>query len=98
MGRVLCDGIDHETILQSQCSPISGFSFYELIPVFLNQVKRISLSKNILRAIDANPDIPPLSQYPRSHQVGRGFDNSVDSRQPSPGHTPILYRDVGFPE
>ena len=25
--------------------------------------------KNILRAIDANPDIPPLSQYPRSHQV-----------------------------
>ena len=35
----------------------------------LHQVKRISLSKNILRAIDANPDIPPLSQYPRSHQV-----------------------------
>ncbi|KAF9782252.1 hypothetical protein BJ322DRAFT_1075075 [Thelephora terrestris] len=33
------------------------------------RVKRISLSKNILRAIDANPDIPPLSQYPRSHQV-----------------------------
>ncbi|CCM01740.1 uncharacterized protein FIBRA_03806 [Fibroporia radiculosa] len=33
------------------------------------RVKRISLSKNILRAIDANPDIPPLMQYPRSHQV-----------------------------
>ncbi|KAL6309779.1 hypothetical protein BKA93DRAFT_850285 [Sparassis latifolia] len=33
------------------------------------RVKRISLSKNILRAIDANPDIPPLSAYPRSHQV-----------------------------
>ncbi|KAH9844364.1 uncharacterized protein C8Q71DRAFT_696573 [Rhodofomes roseus] len=33
------------------------------------RVKRISLSKNILRAIDANPDIPPLSTYPRSHQV-----------------------------
>jgi len=33
------------------------------------RVKRISLSKNILRAIDANPDIPPLHQYPRSHQV-----------------------------
>ncbi|KAI0722733.1 hypothetical protein C8Q76DRAFT_835904 [Earliella scabrosa] len=33
------------------------------------RVKRISLAKNILRAIDANPDIPPLSQYPRSHQV-----------------------------
>ncbi|KAH8096699.1 hypothetical protein BXZ70DRAFT_330493 [Cristinia sonorae] len=33
------------------------------------RVKRISLAKNILRAIDANPDIPPLDQYPRSHQV-----------------------------
>ncbi|KAF9226916.1 hypothetical protein BS17DRAFT_728895 [Gyrodon lividus] len=33
------------------------------------RVKRISLSKNILRALDANPDIPPLSAYPRSHQV-----------------------------
>ena len=29
----------------------------------------MSLSKNILRAIEANPDIPPLSQYPRAHQV-----------------------------
>ncbi|CAL1700282.1 unnamed protein product [Somion occarium] len=33
------------------------------------RVKRISLSKNIVRAIDATPDIPPLSAYPRSHQV-----------------------------
>ncbi|KAH7887316.1 hypothetical protein F5I97DRAFT_1859517 [Phlebopus sp. FC_14] len=33
------------------------------------RVKRISLSKNILRALDANQDIPPLSAYPRSHQV-----------------------------
>ncbi|THH28418.1 hypothetical protein EUX98_g5768 [Antrodiella citrinella] len=33
------------------------------------RVKRISLSKNILRAIDANPDIPPLHLFPRSHQV-----------------------------
>ncbi|KAF8549697.1 hypothetical protein OG21DRAFT_1599065 [Imleria badia] len=33
------------------------------------RVKRISLSKNILRALDANPDIPPLTAYPRSHQV-----------------------------
>ena len=38
----------------------------------LAQVKRISLAKNILRAIEANPDIPPLSQYPRSHQVSHG--------------------------
>ncbi|KAF6761987.1 hypothetical protein DFP72DRAFT_1061270 [Ephemerocybe angulata] len=33
------------------------------------RVKRISLSKNILRALDANNDIPPLTSYPRSHQV-----------------------------
>ncbi|TFK43889.1 hypothetical protein BDQ12DRAFT_675750 [Crucibulum laeve] len=33
------------------------------------RVKRISLSKNILRALEANNDIPPLSAYPRSHQV-----------------------------
>jgi hypothetical protein len=32
------------------------------------RVKRISLSKNILRALEAN-DIPPLAEYPRSHQV-----------------------------
>ncbi|EPS98745.1 hypothetical protein FOMPIDRAFT_46713 [Fomitopsis schrenkii] len=37
------------------------------------RVKRISLSKNILRAIDANPDIPSLSAYPRSHQVTYGY-------------------------
>ncbi|CAA7260139.1 unnamed protein product [Cyclocybe aegerita] len=33
------------------------------------RVKRISLSKNILRALDANTDIPPLSAFPKSHQV-----------------------------
>ncbi|KAG5648751.1 hypothetical protein DXG03_000098 [Asterophora parasitica] len=33
------------------------------------RVKRISLSKNVLRALDANSDIPALSLYPRSHQV-----------------------------
>ncbi|EKM79970.1 hypothetical protein AGABI1DRAFT_120015 [Agaricus bisporus var. burnettii JB137-S8] len=32
------------------------------------RVKRISLAKNILRALHAN-DIPPLTSYPRSHQV-----------------------------
>jgi len=32
------------------------------------RVRRISLSKNVLRALEAN-DIPPLSEYPRSHQV-----------------------------
>ncbi|KAF8645493.1 hypothetical protein AX16_007778 [Volvariella volvacea WC 439] len=33
------------------------------------RIKRISLSKNILRALEANTDIPPLSSFPRSHQV-----------------------------
>ncbi|KAK0206869.1 hypothetical protein DFS33DRAFT_1373036 [Desarmillaria ectypa] len=33
------------------------------------RVKRISLSKSILRALEANSDIPPLHMYPRSHQV-----------------------------
>ena len=49
---------------------------YQLLCTFIAiQVKRISLAKNILRAIDANPDIPPLSQYPRSHQVS--LDSSM---------------------
>jgi hypothetical protein len=33
------------------------------------RLKKISLSKNILRALEANTEIPPLSEYPRSHQV-----------------------------
>ncbi|KAF5371160.1 hypothetical protein D9758_004120 [Tetrapyrgos nigripes] len=33
------------------------------------KIKRISLSKNVLRALEANKDIPDLSLYPRSHQV-----------------------------
>ncbi|KAH9482326.1 Protein CSN12-like protein [Psilocybe cubensis] len=33
------------------------------------RIKRISLSKNILRALEANNDIPALSLYPRAHQV-----------------------------
>ncbi|ESK89361.1 cop9 signalosome complex subunit 12 [Moniliophthora roreri MCA 2997] len=33
------------------------------------RIRRISLSKNILRALDANRDIPDLSVYPKSHQV-----------------------------
>ncbi|TFK25971.1 COP9 signalosome complex subunit 12 [Coprinopsis marcescibilis] len=33
------------------------------------RVRRISLSKNILRALEANNDVPPLAQYPRAHQV-----------------------------
>ncbi|KAF8505867.1 hypothetical protein F5888DRAFT_1604664 [Russula emetica] len=33
------------------------------------RVRRISLSKNILRALEANRDVPPLHEYPRAHQV-----------------------------
>ncbi|KAI0268156.1 hypothetical protein BC834DRAFT_868163 [Gloeopeniophorella convolvens] len=33
------------------------------------RVRRISLSKNVLRALEANRDIPPLHEYPRAHQV-----------------------------
>ncbi|KAF9006743.1 hypothetical protein BDQ17DRAFT_1389503 [Cyathus striatus] len=33
------------------------------------RLKRISLSKNILRALDADSNLPSLEEYPRSHQV-----------------------------
>jgi COP9 signalosome complex subunit 12 len=35
----------------------------------LSKVRRISLSKNILRALEANRDVPALHEYPRAHQV-----------------------------
>ena len=37
------------------------------------KVRRISLSKNILRALEANRDIPLLHEYPRAHQVRGQF-------------------------
>ena len=33
------------------------------------QLKRISLTKNILRALEVNQDIPSLEHYPRAHRV-----------------------------
>jgi hypothetical protein len=36
----------------------------------LLKVRRISLSKNVLRALEVNQDIPLLQEYPRAHQVG----------------------------
>jgi hypothetical protein len=33
------------------------------------QVKRISLTKNIIKVLENNADIPALELYPRSHQV-----------------------------
>jgi hypothetical protein len=44
---------------------------YDVVGLVLKsyfRIKRISLAKNILRALDAN-DVPPLAEYPRSHQV-----------------------------
>ena len=70
MGSVLCRWFDTEVLLSCQSVHFScktvGFG---MLTTDISQVKRISLSKNILRAIDANPDVPPLASYPRSHQV-----------------------------
>ncbi|KAI0650449.1 hypothetical protein C8Q79DRAFT_943751 [Trametes meyenii] len=57
---------------QSPVAESRKWGVYYVVGLILKcyfRVRRISLSKNILRAINANPDIPPLSAYPRSHQV-----------------------------
>ncbi|KAI0353130.1 hypothetical protein OH77DRAFT_1407644 [Trametes cingulata] len=57
---------------QSPIAESRKWGVYYVVGLILKcyfRVRRISLAKNILRAIDANPDIPPLSAYPRSHQV-----------------------------
>lgn len=70
------------------------------IHVIRNQVKRISisLSKNILRALDANSDIPPLTACPRSHRVCRILVMPVHLMllkvDYSAGHVSILSRNV----
>jgi hypothetical protein len=33
------------------------------------QLKAISLSKNVVRSIEAQSDLPPFQQYPRAHRV-----------------------------
>lgn len=33
------------------------------------QIRKISLSRPILRALEANKDLPPLGDYPKPHQV-----------------------------
>ncbi|CAK5264031.1 unnamed protein product [Mycena citricolor] len=33
------------------------------------RIKHISLTKNVIKALNNTPDIPPLQRYPRSHQV-----------------------------
>ncbi|TFK94260.1 COP9 signalosome complex subunit 12 [Polyporus arcularius HHB13444] len=71
--RIISKAFSHCVIdRQSPIQESRRWGVYYVVGLILKcyfKVKRISLSKNILRAIDANPDIPPLSQYPRSHQV-----------------------------
>lgn len=51
-------------------SAISRFAATDVAPrLTLRQVNRTALSRNVMRALKAQPDIPPLSAYPRSHQV-----------------------------
>ncbi|KAG8684160.1 COP9 signalosome (CSN) subunit [Ceratobasidium sp. 394] len=48
------------------------WGIYHVVGVVMKcyfKVNRIALSRNIIRAIHANSDIPPLSQYPRADQV-----------------------------
>ncbi|KAF8607001.1 hypothetical protein BDV93DRAFT_604299 [Ceratobasidium sp. AG-I] len=48
------------------------WGIYHVVGVVMKcyfKVNRITLSRNIIRAIHANTDIPPLSQYPRADQV-----------------------------
>jgi hypothetical protein len=51
----------------------------------LLKIRRITLSKNVLRALEANQDIPPLQEYPRAHQVAAdlsiALQQSLTSRQ-----------------
>ncbi|KAG8743513.1 COP9 signalosome (CSN) subunit [Ceratobasidium sp. 414] len=48
------------------------WGIYHVVGVVMKcyfKVNRIALSRNIIRAIHANSDIPPLSQYPRADQA-----------------------------
>lgn len=37
------------------------------------QIRRVGLSKNILRVFEVADDIPLLTNYPRSHQVNNSW-------------------------
>ena len=64
----------------------------------LLKVRRISLSKNILRALEANQDIPPLQEYPRAHQVAADFSISFQQSDIESGDIQILFGHAEFPE
>ncbi|QRV92356.1 hypothetical protein RhiJN_20374 [Ceratobasidium sp. AG-Ba] len=56
----------------SSSSESRKWGIYHVVGVVMKcyfKVNRIALSRNIIRAINANSDIPPLSQYPRADQV-----------------------------
>ena len=53
----------------SHCVVTLSLQSMDILP----KVRRISLSKNILRALEANRDIPALYEYPRAHQVRGHF-------------------------
>ncbi len=77
----------------SQCIVIS----FQGMNIFL-KVRRISLSKNIiLRALEANRDIPSLHEYPRAHQV-RESTISLSSAEPDlkSGDVQILLGHAGL--
>ncbi len=76
----------------SQCIVIS-FQGMNIFP----KVRRISLSKNILRALEANRDIPSLHEYPRAHQV-RESTISLSSAEPDlkSGDVQILLGHAGL--
>lgn len=37
--------------------------------MYLTQLKAISLSKNVVRSIEAQSDLPPFHLYPKAHRV-----------------------------
>lgn len=57
------------------------------------QADRISLSKNIFRAISATSDVPPLGHFPRSDQVGCFVLDGWNDRMTKPhiGNIQVLY-------
>jgi COP9 signalosome complex subunit 12 len=53
-------------------------------------VKRISLSKNILRALENNNEIPELGLYPKAHQV-KCFWHDSEPRSDKPNKVTFRY-------
>lgn len=55
---------------------VRGFllSFFVTSIFWVNlKLKRIALTRNILRSLEAHRDLPALSEYPKAHQVSTTF-------------------------